>query len=71
MTAQKDITWTEDLFARVFPGRDPTTLQLSDFGAALGRQWGELVDPNPRTRTFAGYVHITSIRESCADNGID
>ena len=56
MTAQKDITWTEDLFARVFPGRDPTTLQPSDFGAVLGRQWTTLVDPNPRTRTFGGYV---------------
>lgn len=58
MTAQKDIQWTKDLFAEVFPGRDPATLQPSDFGAALGRSWSTLVDPNPRTRTFGGCVRL-------------
>lgn len=52
VTAKKDIKWTEDLFTRVFPGKDIQQLQLSDFGKALGRTWSTLVDPNPRTRTF-------------------
>ena len=52
MTAQKDIKWTEDLFRKIFPDKDPEQLQLSDFGRALGTKWNELVDPNPRTRTF-------------------
>lgn len=54
VTAEKDIGWTKDLFAKIFPGKNPEKLQLSDFGAALGRTWSDLVDPNPRTRTFGG-----------------
>lgn len=52
MTAEKDIQWTKDLFADVFPGKNPETLKVSDFGKALGPKWNQLVDPNPRTRTF-------------------
>ncbi|KAI0347729.1 heme peroxidase [Trametopsis cervina] len=55
VTAQKDIKWTEDLFSEVFGTSKPfEELTLTDFGAAVGRAWGTLVDPNPRTRTFSG-----------------
>ncbi|GJE97837.1 heme peroxidase [Phanerochaete sordida] len=55
VTAEKDIGWTKDLFAKIFPGKDPEKLQLSDFGAAIGRSWSTMVDPNPRTRTFGSF----------------
>jgi linoleate 10R-lipoxygenase len=41
------------LFAEIFPNKNPEELKLSDFGRALGTKWNTLVDPNPRTRTFA------------------
>ena len=56
VTAKKDIDWTEDLFKKIFPDKHPEDVQLSDFGKALGRSWATLVDPNPRTRTFAKYA---------------
>ena len=56
MTAQQDIQWTNDLFAKVFPGKDVENLTVRDFGSSVAREWGSLVDPNPRTRTFHGFV---------------
>ena len=52
-TAQKDVGWTEDLFRQAFGGKPFDQLQVQDFGPAVATAW-QLVDPNPRTRTFAG-----------------
>ncbi|KAI0683948.1 heme peroxidase [Cytidiella melzeri] len=54
VTAQKDITWTENLFSEVFGTSKPfDELTMADFGPGVMRAWGTLVDPNPRTRTFS------------------
>ncbi|KAI0079537.1 heme peroxidase [Panus rudis PR-1116 ss-1] len=52
-TAEKDIKWTEELFSKVFNGKAPSELELSDFLPGVANAWRE-VDPNPRTRTFGG-----------------
>ncbi|KAI0081382.1 heme peroxidase [Panus rudis PR-1116 ss-1] len=52
-TAQKDIKWTEDLFTQAFAGKPFTELEFSDFVPAVSHAW-KTVDPDPKTRTFAG-----------------
>jgi linoleate 10R-lipoxygenase len=53
-TAQKDVQWTEDLFAKLFNTTNFDTITLADFGPAVARAWETFVDPNPRTREFGG-----------------
>ncbi|KAI0756453.1 heme peroxidase [Daedaleopsis nitida] len=52
-TAMKDIEWTEDIFKNAFPGKPLDKLTMNDFFKGVGTAW-RTVDPNPRTRTFAG-----------------
>ncbi|CAL1694713.1 unnamed protein product [Somion occarium] len=53
-TAKEDIKWTEDLFKRTFGDKPASQLTLEDFGPGVTKVWSTEVDPNPRTRTFAG-----------------
>ncbi|TBU62473.1 heme peroxidase [Dichomitus squalens] len=54
-TAAADIKWTEDIFNNAFKGvnKPLDKLELSDFIPAVVNTWKQ-VDPDPRTRTFAG-----------------
>lgn len=54
-TAQADIKWTEDIFGMAFKdsGKPLDKLELTDFVPAVVSAWKN-VDPDPRTRTFAG-----------------
>ncbi|CAL1708758.1 unnamed protein product [Somion occarium] len=52
-TSQKDIAWTEDLFNNAFNSKAFDQLQMSDFVGGVTNAWKQ-VDPNPRTRAFAG-----------------
>ena len=54
-TAAADIKWTEDLFNDAFKSTNKPLdkLELSDFLPAVINTWKH-VDPDPRTRTFAG-----------------
>lgn len=54
-TARDDVAWVENIFNDAFDGKDLSTLELKDFIPAVSNVWRN-VDPNPRTRTFAGYV---------------
>ncbi|PIL31281.1 cytochrome P450 [Ganoderma sinense ZZ0214-1] len=54
-TAATDIKWTEDIFSMAFKdsGKPLDKLELTDFVPAVVSAWKN-VDPDPRTRTFAG-----------------
>ena len=52
-TAHNDIAWTENIFKDAFDGKPFDKIELKDFIPAVGKAWRQ-VDPNPRTRTFAG-----------------
>ncbi|KAL4246543.1 hypothetical protein ABKN59_008748, partial [Abortiporus biennis] len=51
--AEKDVKWTEDLFNKVFEGKAFDEITPDDFYPAVVKAF-EDVDPNPKTRTFAG-----------------
>ena len=53
-TGQEGIKWTENLFTQLFNTTDLSAVTLADFGPAVARAWTSFVDPNPRTREFAG-----------------
>ncbi|KAI0354701.1 heme peroxidase [Trametes cingulata] len=54
-TAKEDIQWTEAIFTEAFKdtGKPLDKLELKDFVPAVTKTWKQ-VDPDPRTRTFAG-----------------
>ncbi|KAL4246542.1 hypothetical protein ABKN59_008749 [Abortiporus biennis] len=52
-TAQKDVKWTEDLINGVFGGKPFDQITTEDFIPGVVNAF-KTVDPNPRTRTFAG-----------------
>ncbi|KAI0783170.1 heme peroxidase [Abortiporus biennis] len=52
-TAEKDVKWTEDLMNGVFQGKSFDEITTEDFLPGVVNTFKN-VDPNPRTRTFAG-----------------
>lgn len=52
-TAAKDVKATEDIFNFAFDNKPFDQLTMKDFVPGVLKAWGT-VDPDPKTRTFAG-----------------
>ena len=51
--SERDDKWTQGLFAKLFPGKDPATISLDDFRAVLAGYLAT-IDPDPSKRNVAG-----------------
>lgn len=51
--SERDDQWTQALFAKMFPGKDPATISLDDFMAGLTAALAQ-IDPDPAKRSVAG-----------------
>jgi len=51
--SERDDKWTQALFAKLFPGKDPATISLDDFRAGLTGHLAT-IDPDPSKRGVAG-----------------
>jgi len=51
--SERDDKWTQALFAKLFPGKDPATISLDDFRAGLTGHLAA-IDPDPSKRGVAG-----------------
>ncbi|KAJ7089111.1 heme peroxidase [Mycena epipterygia] len=57
--SERDQRWTEETFKKVFGEKPLDELRLKNFGPAFGRILAA-VDPDPRKRTFGGFIRGTN-----------
>ena len=61
--SEKDDKWTQDEYAKIFPGKDPSQISMSQFLTTLAmREVG--LDPDPQKRPFSNL-------QRSADGGLD
>lgn len=51
--SERDDKWTQDLMAKLFPGKDPSTISLDEFMAVL-TGYLATIDPDPAKRSVSG-----------------
>lgn len=51
--SERDDKWTQDLMAKLFQGRDPSSLSLDEFMGVL-TEYLATIDPDPSKRSVAG-----------------
>jgi linoleate 8R-lipoxygenase / 9,12-octadecadienoate 8-hydroperoxide 8R-isomerase len=51
--SQRDDEWTREIYAKLFPGKDPAKIGIQEFATTLGRLEASLPDQPPE-RPFAG-----------------
>lgn len=50
--SEKDDKWTQEEYARLFPGQDPSQVSMNQFLTGLG-MWENGLSPDPQKRSFA------------------
>ncbi len=61
--SEKDDKWTQDEYAKLFPGKDPSQVNMNQFLTTLGL-WEAGLDSDPQKRIFANL-------QRSADGGLD